>query len=261
MSTTRPPSFTTPSSTTPPSGAGSARLPAGPHDLRRAARWTAALLLPVGPAVITAGRMGLPYWTTDSPAQIVDGILGDRAWMSAMQWAGAVASPALLLGVLALHRLARRGSPRLAAAGAALAFTAYACWGAAGNSEQLVLAGADAGVSRDALLAVGTAVDGSALSMATGLLWVFGHIIGTVLLGVALLRARAVPRWAAWLLVISQPLHFVAAVVVPSRALDFVGWGGTTLACAVAAWCVLRTRDDDWDLPSRSTSSPLAQTR
>ena len=36
-----------------------------------------------------------------------------------------------------------------------------------------------------------------------------------ILLGVALLRGRAVPAWAAWALIVSQPLHVVFAVIVP----------------------------------------------
>jgi multisubunit Na+/H+ antiporter MnhB subunit len=71
-----------------------------------------------------------------------------------------------------------------------------------------------------------------------------------VLLGIALLRARAVPRWVAIALMVSQPMHLVSAVILPSRLLDVtLGWGLTTIAFAAVAVTILRTRNDDWDLP------------
>src|SRR5262249_23692404 len=42
------------------------------------------------------------------------------------------------------------------------------------------------------------------LSVAAG--WVLGHLLAYVLLGIALLRARAVPPWAGWALIASAPL-------------------------------------------------------
>ena len=41
------------------------------------------------------------------------------------------------------------------------------------------------------------------------------------------------PRWAAIAVVVSQPLHFVAAVVLSSHVLDAVAWGLTALGFAV----------------------------
>lgn len=42
------------------------------------------------------------------------------------------------------------------------------------------------------------------LAMATG--WVLGHVLAYILLGIALLRGKTVPRWAAWLLIICAVL-------------------------------------------------------
>ncbi len=42
------------------------------------------------------------------------------------------------------------------------------------------------------------------LVMATA--WIFGHLLGYVLLGLALVRARVVPRWAGYLMVIAAPV-------------------------------------------------------
>jgi hypothetical protein len=56
-----------------------------------------------------------------------------------------------------------------------------------------------------------------------------------VLLGVALLRGRAIPGWAAWTLIVSQPLHLVFAVIIPSNPLDAAAWTLTTIGFAAVA--------------------------
>ena len=81
-------------------------------------------------------------------------------------------------------------------------------------------------------------------------LFVVGHIVGLILLGIALRRARVVPLWVAVATAVSQPVHFVSAVLIPSRLLDVVlGWGLTTVAFAAIGLAILRMRDDDWDQP------------
>jgi hypothetical protein len=91
------------------------------------------------------------------------------------------------------------------------------------------------------------------------MLFVFGHLIGTTILGVALWRSHAVPSWAALLLAVSQPIH-LASVLLDNRPLDLVGWGGTALGFAVAGWALLRMNNDDFDLPpqpSQALTDPL----
>lgn len=80
-------------------------------------------------------------------------------------------------------------------------------------------------------------------------LFVLGHVLGTVLLGIAMWRSRAVPWWAAVLTIVSQPLHFVAAVIVVSPSLDLIAWGMNFVGFAAAAVAILRLSDDEWDLP------------
>jgi hypothetical protein len=88
-------------------------------------------------------------------------------------------------------------------------------------------------------------------------LFVIGHIVGTVLLGLALLRSRAVPAWVAVALVVSQPVHLVS-FVTGLAWLDLVaGWGFTAVGFAGAGGALLRMRDDDFDLPP--TGSPAAR--
>ena len=88
------------------------------------------------------------------------------------------------------------------------------------------------------------------MAMVVGLFWVVVHILGMVIIASALRRARVLPLWAAILLGLSQPVHLVAAIILPSLWLDvFGGWGMTTLICGYVALQMLRIRNEDWDLP------------
>ncbi|HEY3952192.1 MAG TPA: hypothetical protein VGM53_02360 [Streptosporangiaceae bacterium] len=61
-----------------------------------------------------------------------------------------------------------------------------------------------------------------------------------MLIGIALWRGRAVPRWAALTIGVSQVLHFVFAVIVPNHTLDGLAWGLTAPGFAVAAVAFVR---------------------
>jgi hypothetical protein len=82
------------------------------------------------------------------------------------------------------------------------------------------------------------------------LVFVVGHIVGTVLLGIAMMVGRAAPLAIGILMTVSQPLH-LTAVIVGNPTLDLLAWGLTALGMAFLAHRVLRTPDDEWDLPPR----------
>lgn len=82
--------------------------------------------------------------------------------------------------------------------------------------------------------------------LVAGVIFVIGHVIGTVLLGCALLRGTTIPRWAAIVLIVSQPLHFVAAVILSSNELDLVAWGLNAVGFGAVAVAMLRMTDEEW---------------
>lgn len=73
------------------------------------------------------------------------------------------------------------------------------------------------------------------------MLFVIGHILGTVLLGIALWKGRIVPAWAALVLIVSQPLHLVFAVVVPNGLPDAAAWSLTAIGFAAAGIALVRS--------------------
>jgi hypothetical protein len=115
------------------------------------------------------------------------------------------------------------------------------------GSDLVLWTGARAGLDASALTALTDTVHPSANIAAV--VFVIGHVIGTVLLGLALLRSRTVPVWAAIVTLVAQPMHFVAFVILGSPALDGAAWTANAVAFAVVAVAILRTPDDEWDLP------------
>lgn len=222
----------------------------GPRDLRRFWRITIAVLLPIGPLGVTITRGILPYWTTDDNQTITARSLEHLETMAVVAWLGLVFMAPLLLGMLVLGYVARRGAPVLATTGAGLSFLAYANWGAAGNSDYLLLMLGQAGYETAEVARIIEHTYAHPIAAVSGFTWVIGHILGMILLAAALWKSRVIPRWAALALAVSQPVHLIAAVILPSRLLDVtLGWGLTTIGFAVVSVAILRTSNDDWDLP------------
>jgi bacteriorhodopsin len=221
-----------------------------PPDLRRTTRLFAALVLPIGPALIAVLRYVMPYNTTDDEKAIVRGVAAHQATQSAVVWLGFAGVLTLVPAVLWVARLTRRQAPRLTAVALLLLVPGYTALAFLVASDAAVL------FAVRHHLPVATAGDMYSslhpiVSVAGGA-FVLGHVIGTVLLGVALLRTRVVPRWAAVATIAAQPLHFIAAIIVSSHALDLAGWGLNAIGFAAVSVAILRLRDDDWELAPRA---------
>ena len=55
------------------------------------------------------------------------------------------------------------------------------------------------------------------------------------------------PTWAAWFVIIAQPLLFVAAVIVSSHELDLVAWGMNAVGFAAVSFLILKMSDQAWE--------------
>lgn len=203
-------------------------LPASP-----AWRRAALVVTPLGPLAIAALRWLLPYDTTDDPTTLVAKVASHPGAMSAVLWLSLLALLTLPLGVLVVGAVAVRARRVLGTVAAVLAWCAFATLPFLVGPDQIALAGVDAGLPTATTAALMTAAVGHPVSTAATVLWVAGHILGLVLLGVALWRA--IPVWAAVALIVSQPLHFVFAVVAPNHLLDGLAWLLTAVAFAVTA--------------------------
>jgi hypothetical protein len=186
----------------------------------------------IGPLAVAAIRLLLPSDTADDSAAVVAKTLSHPELQTAVLWLDYLALLTLPLAVLLVAVRAVRASRVLGSVAAVVAWLGFATlpWTAA--LDPVPLAAQDAGIAQDAsvrLLDALTVVGPGGLE---GVVFVVGHVLGTVLLGLALWRV--VPRWAAVAIVVSQPLHFVAAVVLGNHVLDAVAWVLTAAGFAVA---------------------------
>jgi hypothetical protein len=186
-------------------------------------RW----LLPIGPLAIAVLRLILPYDTTDDAATAVQKVAAEPNTQSLVVWLGVVAMLTLVPAVTWIAAAIRDRAPKTTTAAVILLVPAYLTLG--------LLA------AQDAAMINGDTITHPALDAATAI-FVAGHVIGTVLLGAAMWQA-GLPRWAAVATIVSQPLHFVAAVVLASHELDFVAWGLNAAGFAAVALSVVKTPD------------------
>jgi hypothetical protein len=227
--------------------------PRRPVDLRRISRWIFAVLLPVGPAAVAAQRYVLPYRTTDGPDAVVAKVAADPQAQSLLLWLALIGLFTLVPGVLGVARLTRRGAPRTTAAAVLLMVPAYLSMGWLVGSDVLLWLGVQAGLDQPTLVRLYSTDHPT--TMVTAGVFVLGHVVGTVLLGVALWRSSTVPRWAAVLTVVAQPLHFTAAVVLSSPTLDLVAWGLNAIGFAAASVAILQLPDDAWDVAPAASAA------
>ncbi len=213
-------------------------------------RWAAALILPVGPAAIAILRLILPYDTFDNSSALVTKVADN---MAAQRWVvilTIVALFTLVPGAFGLMRLTRRTAPRLTVIAGALLVAGYlGLFGGWSSADFIAYGGTTAGISTGTLTKVVDATVALPALNLTLTVFIIGHILGSVLFGFVLWRSAVVsPVWAA-AMGISQPLH-LAAAIAGNHPLDFFAWVLTTAAMTAAAWAIIRTPDDEWDLPS-----------
>ena len=200
--------------------------------------WPVALLMPAGPAAVGLLRYLLPYYDESTNAGMAAAAAQQHGRQSAVLWLGFVAMLTLVPGVFALAQLTRRTAPRLTAWGMALAVPGYLSLGGLLATDQMLWSGHAAGLPGASTASL---LDNAHPTLGLSLgIFVLGHVLGTVLLGIALARSGRAPSWAGLVLAVSQPLHFVAVVIVGSNTLDLIAWSLTALAMAVAALALLR---------------------
>jgi hypothetical protein len=78
-------------------------------------------------------------------------------------------------------------------------------------------------------------------------LFVLGHVLGAILMAFALRGSIATIGWLAMLL--TTPVHVLAFTVLRMPALDMAAWLLMTLAFACCSVKIIKTPNDEWDLP------------
>jgi hypothetical protein len=207
--------------------------------LRRITPAATVLIAMTGPLTIAALRGLLPYDTVDANATIVEKVAEHPGAETAVLWLSGLALLTLPPALLVVSRVAMRARPLLGGVAAVLAWLGFANLAFLVTPDQVALGGVDVGLPSATTAALMSAIDQNPVTATATTLFVAGHIVGTVLLGVALWRV--IPRWAATALIVSQPLHFVVAVIVPNHVVDALAWVLTAVGFAAAASAGLGT--------------------
>jgi hypothetical protein len=212
--------------------------PPRPGPIRRIGLAAVVVLGPLSITILSANPV---YDSIDDSTAIATKVAQHQTAQTVSLWLALIAAVTLVPGVIAIGLLAARRAPRLGTWGMAVAVTGFSFVSALMVIDFTAVAGARSGIGLGATTRLLDELNASPPLTLAIIAFVAGHVIGVILLGVALLKGRAIPPWAAWALIISAPLHIVFAVVVPSNILDAVGWALTTVGFAAAAVAITRT--------------------
>jgi hypothetical protein len=202
-------------------------------------RWVTAILAAV---CLVAGPLAATVVRAFSPAtkqtESVVRLIADAAAHPARTQVVLVANsfvwlmvPAALIAI----SLAWRRAPALSLAAAVFSVAGWVAIVSPAMQDALIAQAGHHGYDHAQAVALTDVWSNSGAVNVYTTLFVVGHLVGTILLGAALWRARAIPRWAAAAIGVSMPLHLVAflssvtALDIAAYALLLAGFG----ACAV----------------------------
>ncbi|WP_433017833.1 hypothetical protein [Kribbella sp. CA-294648] len=171
---------------------------------------------------------------------------GDR--IALLEWIQVPFVSLMIPATFAVVWVARRGAPRLTTAGALIALTGF-CAGF-GNLPGTVSSAritVEEGLDPATVSKLTTALNEHLITQLSGLLFILGVTFGLLLLGLALWRSRVAPAWMGIALAVggfTHPFlrdHVIAGIGLLIAAVGFAG----------ASYALLRTRNEDFDLPAR----------
>ena len=152
----------------------------------------------------------------------------------------------LVPAVYAVVWAARRGAPRLTTVGGFLSLTGcLAGFGLMGGITTPPYLAAVNGLDANAMRALQATTETDPIYQVASLLFIVGIVLGLGLLGAALWRSRVAPAWFGIALLLGGATH----PFIPGSVGQGVGLLVAAVGFAGASVALLRTRNDDFDLP------------
>jgi hypothetical protein len=184
---------------------------------------TVAWIAPIGPLAMAGWSLSVPYDLADPPEVFV-AKMADVFRVELSFWMMFVFVLTIGVGVIMTGLLARRTAPRLGTIGLVLAYLGFAAMGFGGIAyDALAAAPLRAGLDVETILRILGAADQFTAPMIGGMVFIPMSFVGILLLGIALWRGRAVPRWAAVVLLAAFPVILAGgAAWMPANAAGFV---------------------------------------
>lgn len=227
--------------------------PAAPRrqlrDVRRFQRTAAAVLLLVPATSIGFARL---FQTDDTDTRkALELIAADPGRQFTFALLGYIGILTIVPAFLAAARLARRRRPVLTTVALGVNLVAYLGAWALGAVDNLYLVGAKLPVEqRDTAAEIIDKLWSEGLAGVSTGIFVLGHVLGAILMAFALRGSIPTLGWVAMLC--TTPAHVIAFVVLQAPVLDMAAWMLMALSFGYCALTILRTPDDEWDLPPMS---------
>jgi hypothetical protein len=223
-------------------------------DTVRFRRVAGAVSLVLGPALLVAASVVLPWSADDDTAASLGAVARN---VTATQFGDLLAFLGILVmipALLAIMRVLRTAAPVLSLVGGSLAIAGFVGAMLLVVSDQYNIG---LGESAKARTEIAAALDGSSAWVINLVLVVFllGMLVGTIVLGVGLLRARLTPAWAGGALIVGPALS-VAAHAADVKGLDIVAGFIQLAGFAAVARVVWSTSDRGWDVGEMVTPPP-----
>jgi hypothetical protein len=216
------------------------------RDARSFQRYAAAVIMLVPATSVAIARL---FQTDDSDTRRTLDLIAanpDRQFTFALL--GFLGLLCVVPAFLAAARLSRRRRPVLTTVALAVNLVGYLGAFAMPAIDNLYLIGAALPPEqRDTAAMVIDKMWSSGIPGVSTNLFVLGHILGAILMGLALRGSIPTVGWLAMLL--TTPVHVLAFVVLQMPALDMAAWLLMTVAFACCAFTIIRTPNDEWDLP------------
>lgn len=214
-------------------------------DTARFRRLASAACLVVGPALLLATTIVLP-WQNDQDAAATLQLAGDETVATQVgDLLAFLGILAMIPATLAVMRVLRRRAPVLALVGGAISIAGWVSAMIIVVTDQINIGLADATGAREA---IATALEGSSAwvlnIVLAGLL--LGILVGPIVLGAGLMRARVVAVWAGAAVAASGVIT-VAAFAGDLQALDIVASAVYLIGLLPVARLVGSVSDAEWD--------------
>jgi hypothetical protein len=216
------------------------------RDVRSFQRYAAAIILPIPPTCVAIGRL---FQTDDFDTRRTLDLIAanpDRQFTFALL--GFIGLLTVVPAFLAAAGLSRRRRPVLTTIALTVNLVGYLGAFAMAAIDNLYLIGALLPADqRDVAAIMIDKMWSSGIPGVSTNLFVLGHVLGAILMGLALRGSIATIGWLAMLL--TTPMHVLAFVVLQMPALDLAAWLLMTLAFVCCAVKIIKIPNDDWDLP------------
>ncbi len=196
----------------------------------------ATVALVAGPVAAIAARLFDP---ATSPTESIARLVADAAAHPGETHAVLVGDAFIWLmlpAALVAAGLAWRRAPALATAAGVLSLVGWTGIVALATQDALIAEAGHARFARGPAVTLATAWSNGGVVNTYTTMFVVGHLLGTILLGAALWRARVIPRGLAAGVAVAMPLHLLAFVTgvkpldLASDVLLLIGFG----ACALS---------------------------